>query len=132
MTYSSPHLAQTSDTGTIRYSNAGYGLAHHLTAEGKMNQLSPSGPPLGIVSGQHWATEELHLEPGDSLITPSDGVLEVAHDNLAELQTELTAIAAAVNPIAAIKALINGLSQATADLTLLMVRRFPQKGDPLG
>lgn len=113
------------DAGTIRYSDAGHGIAHHVTASGKTTQLPSSGPPLGIMPGQHWATETLHLDPGDSLIIPSDGILEIAHDNLDQLQTELTAIATSASPTAAIRTLINGPSQPTDDLTLLMIRRSP-------
>jgi sigma-B regulation protein RsbU (phosphoserine phosphatase) len=113
------------ETGTVRYSDAGHGIAHHITADGKNTQLGASGPPLGIMPDYHWATETFVLEPGDSLIIPSDGILELANDDIQQLQAELQNLTTqGLDTKAAMKALINAPLHPTDDLTLLAIRRL--------
>lgn len=111
-------------TGAVRYSDAGHSIAHHVTADGAVSKLPASGPPLGIIPDCHWETTALVLQPGDSLIIPSDGVLELANDDLQQLQSDLQAVTRAGADIeAAIHALIDAPSHPSDDLTLLVVRR---------
>jgi phosphoserine phosphatase RsbU/P len=113
------------DSGTVRYSDAGHSIAHHITADGKVTQLRASGPPLGIMPDDHWPTETLTLKPGDSLIIPSDGILELANDDIPQLQAELRNLTThGVDTKASMKALINAPLHPTDDLTLLAIRRL--------
>jgi sigma-B regulation protein RsbU (phosphoserine phosphatase) len=113
------------ETGTVRYSDAGHGIAHHTTAEGKVSQLTAGGPPLGIIPGCRWGTETLRLEPGDSLIIPSDGILELADDDVEQLKTELLALTRSeTDTKGAMRALINSPLHPTDDLTLLVIKRL--------
>ncbi|MFJ6001297.1 PP2C family protein-serine/threonine phosphatase [Arthrobacter sp. NPDC092385] len=111
-------------TGAVRYSDAGHSIAHHVTADGTVSKLPASGPPLGIIPDCHWETTTLVLEPGGSLIIPSDGILELANDDLHQLQSDLQAVTRAGADIeASIHALIDAPSHPSDDLTLLVVRR---------
>jgi phosphoserine phosphatase RsbU/P len=113
------------EAGTVRYSDAGHSIAHHITADGKITQLQASGPPLGIMPDYVWTTETFILKPGDSLVIPSDGVLELADDDMQQLQAELQDLTAqGVETKAAMKALINAPLHPTDDLTLLAIRRL--------
>ncbi|OUM45715.1 hypothetical protein B8W73_00040, partial [Arthrobacter agilis] len=107
-------------TGAVRYSDAGHSIAHRITASGAISQLPASGPPLGIIPEYEWTTDTLVLEPGDCLIIPSDGLLELANDDLGRLQTDLQAMADPRSDTkAAMKAFINAPLHPTDDLTLL-------------
>ncbi|WP_411375234.1 PP2C family protein-serine/threonine phosphatase [Arthrobacter sp. MPF02] len=113
------------ETGTVCYSDAGHSIAHHFTAEGKATQLRASGPPLGIMPDYRWTTERLLLKPGESLIMPSDGILELVNDDIQRLQDELWNLTAqGTDTKASIKALINAPLHPTDDLTLLAIRRL--------
>lgn len=118
------HADLNIESGTVRYSDAGHGIAHHTTAEGKVSQLTAGGPPLGIIPGCRWGTDTLRLEPGDSLIIPSDGILELASDDVEQLQTELLALTGpGTDTEGAMRALINSPLHPTDDLTLLVIKR---------
>ncbi|MHA7280284.1 PP2C family protein-serine/threonine phosphatase [Arthrobacter sp. MDT2-2] len=111
-------------TGVVRYSDAGHSLAHHITAGGDVLKLPSGGPPLGVIPDYEWPTETLVLEPGDSLIVPSDGLLELAGDDLHQLQADLRATTAPGSDTAAlIRALVNTPPRPSDDLTLLVIRR---------
>lgn len=65
-------------TGRFRFANAGHDLPYVKTAEGSV-ELRARGMPLGLMSGMPYEEKETVLEPGDSLLLHSDGVVE-AHD----------------------------------------------------
>lgn len=77
------HGRLDSASGKLSYIDAGHGLGLHIPAEGAARRLVSAGPPVGIMDGQQWSAAELQLEPGDSLVIVSDGVLD-AHDSLEE------------------------------------------------
>ena len=77
------HGRLDSASGKLSYIDAGHGLGLHVPAEGAARRLVSAGPPVGIMDGQQWPAAELQLEPGDSLVIVSDGVLD-AHDSLEE------------------------------------------------
>lgn len=113
------------ETGSVRYSDAGHGIAHHITADDKITQLGASGPPLGIMPDYHWTTETFVLKPGDWLIIPSDGILELANDDIQQLQAELRNLTTqGLDAKSSMKALINAPLHPTDDLTLLAIRRL--------
>lgn len=113
-------------TGAVRYSDAGHSIAHHIRAGGTISQLPASGPPLGIIPDHEWETGNLVLEPGDCLMVPSDGLLELAGDSLGQLQGILRGLAeAGTDTAAALKTLINAPLHPSDDLTLVVVRRLP-------
>ena len=65
-------------TGLLRFANAGHDLPYVQTAEGVV-ELRARGMPLGLMPGMSYEEKEATLQPGDSLLLHSDGVLE-AHD----------------------------------------------------
>lgn len=111
-------------TGVVRFSDAGHGLAHHATAGGDLSKLPAGGPPLGVIPGYEWPTGSLVLEPGDSLIVPSDGLLELASDDLHQLQADLRSTTGpGADTGASVRALVNAPPHPSDDLTLLVVGR---------
>ena len=65
-------------TGHFRFANAGHDLPYVKTAEGS-EELRARGMPLGLMPGMPYEEKETVLQPGDSLLLHSDGVVE-AHD----------------------------------------------------
>jgi serine phosphatase RsbU (regulator of sigma subunit)/anti-sigma regulatory factor (Ser/Thr protein kinase) len=71
------------ETGHFRFANAGHDLPYVKTADGSV-ELRARGMPLGLMPGMPYEEKETVLEPGDSLLLHSDGVVE-AHDPEGEM-----------------------------------------------
>jgi serine phosphatase RsbU (regulator of sigma subunit)/anti-sigma regulatory factor (Ser/Thr protein kinase) len=66
------------ESGLLRFANAGHDLPYVQTADGVI-ELRARGMPLGLMPGMSYEEKETTLQPGDSVLLHSDGVLE-AHD----------------------------------------------------
>jgi len=62
--------------GELTYCNAGHFPPILLRADGRTELLEKGGPLLGAIEGAEFESGELILEPGDTLVAYSDGVLE--------------------------------------------------------
>jgi sigma-B regulation protein RsbU (phosphoserine phosphatase) len=62
--------------GELAYCNAGHFPPILLRANRRAELLERGGPLLGALEGAQFDSGELTLEPGDTLVTYSDGVLE--------------------------------------------------------
>ena len=62
--------------GEVVYCNAGHFPPILLRADGQTNLLEKGGPLLGAIEHAEFQSGELTLEPGDTLVVYSDGVLE--------------------------------------------------------
>ena len=65
-------------TGLLRFANAGHDLPYVKTADGVV-ELRARGMPLGLMPGMDYEEKEAVLQPGESVLLHSDGVVE-AHD----------------------------------------------------
>jgi serine phosphatase RsbU (regulator of sigma subunit)/anti-sigma regulatory factor (Ser/Thr protein kinase) len=65
-------------TGHLRFANAGHDVPYVKTAGG-VEELRARGMPLGLMPGMDYEEKETTLDPGDSVLLHSDGVVE-AHD----------------------------------------------------
>jgi serine phosphatase RsbU (regulator of sigma subunit)/anti-sigma regulatory factor (Ser/Thr protein kinase) len=65
-------------SGLLRFANAGHDLPYVKTAEGVV-ELRARGMPLGLMPGMYYEEKEMILQPGDSVLLHSDGIVE-AHD----------------------------------------------------
>jgi anti-sigma regulatory factor (Ser/Thr protein kinase) len=70
-------------SGRLRYANAGHDLPYRRHG-GEAVELRATGLPLGLLSGMAYEEQETVLEPGDSLLLYSDGLVE-AHDRNGEM-----------------------------------------------
>src|SRR3954449_6190702 len=66
------------ETGRFRFANAGHDLPYVKTADGS-EELRARGMPLGLMPGMPYEEKETVLQPGDSLLLHSDGIVE-SHD----------------------------------------------------
>ncbi len=65
-------------TGLLRFANAGHDVPYVKTGHG-VEELRARGMPLGLMTGMAYEEKEAVLEPGDSVLLHSDGIVE-AHD----------------------------------------------------
>ena len=66
------------ESGQLRFANAGHDLPYVKTADGVV-ELRARGMPLGLMPDMPYEEKDATLEPGDSVLLHSDGVVE-AHD----------------------------------------------------
>jgi serine phosphatase RsbU (regulator of sigma subunit)/anti-sigma regulatory factor (Ser/Thr protein kinase) len=66
------------ESGILRFANAGHDVPYVKTAEG-VKELRARGMPLGLMPGMVYEEREATLEPGESVLLHSDGIVE-AHD----------------------------------------------------
>jgi serine phosphatase RsbU (regulator of sigma subunit) len=63
-------------SGLLRYVNAGHNPPLLLRADGAIEQLPPTGRPIGLFAGGGYAEGRAMLRRGDSLFLYTDGVVE--------------------------------------------------------
>jgi hypothetical protein len=111
--------------GHLEYVDAGHGLALLISPGSPTRQLSAHDLPLGVVAGSLWTSHVARLEPGDTLIVVSDGVLEAFADPVAGLRAaeELSASARSADEMA--DRILAGAAHAPLadDLTAVVIRR---------
>lgn len=64
------------ETGRVLFSNAGHNPALLVRREGQVSRLLVEGKPLGLVAGSTFQRGEIQLQPGDALVTYTDGLTE--------------------------------------------------------
>jgi serine phosphatase RsbU (regulator of sigma subunit) len=72
------HARITPRTGRMLTVDAGHGLTATLRADGTALRPPPGGSlPLGVLPGEVWPETETLLDPGDTVIAFSDGLLDL-------------------------------------------------------
>jgi sigma-B regulation protein RsbU (phosphoserine phosphatase) len=112
-------------TGTGLYSDAGQGLTHILRAGGTMERLPSTGSPLGLVPGAAWDQRPFALFPGDAVVVPTDGLLDLHGGDLQQLAKAMAGCRTQEDADTAIKALCDrrGKSVVLDDITAVLFRR---------
>ena len=64
----------------LQYVDAGHGLTLVVRRDGSSERLDAGGVPVGLVPGQVWEPAEVLLEVGDTLVSYSDGLLDLHRD----------------------------------------------------
>jgi len=72
-----------SRTGRLQYANAGHDLPYVRHAAG-VGELRATGMPLGLMPGMSYEEKEITLQPGESILLYSDGLVE-AHSPQREM-----------------------------------------------
>ena len=62
--------------GRLELANAGHAPVSILCRDGRIENLNPHGPMLGLLAGVSWEWEEVWLEPDDVVVMVSDGLTE--------------------------------------------------------
>ena len=66
-------------TGLVRLCQAGHPHPLVQRADGRIEQSSPGGFPVGLLADAKFSEFEIQLNPGDRLMLPSDGITECAN-----------------------------------------------------
>ncbi|MEW6753397.1 MAG: SpoIIE family protein phosphatase [Candidatus Latescibacterota bacterium] len=120
------------DTGLLRYVNGGHEPPLVLGRDGVKARLKPTGPAVGTFPGIQYPFSRFQLEPGDTLLCFTDGVVDArdpggASFHLGRLQAVAqrhcsSAWAMMEGIKAEVHAFMHGTSQFD-DITMLAVRR---------
>jgi serine phosphatase RsbU (regulator of sigma subunit) len=120
-------------TGSLAFINAGHNPPLIAHAAGTLEQLGSGGPPLGIMPDFDYHEGRTQLQPGDVLVSYSDGVTEQTNPKGEEfgparlqdvVSQNLDRSAAAIRD--KIEASLSAFAQGTPavdDITLLIVKR---------
>ena len=71
-------------SGSLSYANAGHDLPYVRRSDGGCEELRARGMPLGLMPQMSYEEKEVTLEPGDSTLLYSDGLVE-AHNPKGEM-----------------------------------------------
>jgi sigma-B regulation protein RsbU (phosphoserine phosphatase) len=63
-------------TGNLMAANAGHHPILRISANRVSTLLPASGPPLGILEGVDWSDETARVQPGETLLLFTDGIVE--------------------------------------------------------
>jgi sigma-B regulation protein RsbU (phosphoserine phosphatase) len=112
-------------TGELEFADAGHGLSVLVRPDGSHQRLISTGLPLGIAVDAEFHAGQATLEHGDTLVTFTDGLLDLLDGTLASIDP-IVDIAlgskGAVEIVGRITALCRTL-RATDDVTVVAVTR---------
>jgi len=74
------HCSFDPSSGDLSYVDAGHGHARVLRGETGQELLGERSAPIGMFPDTQFLTGAVNLEPGDSLVVYSDGLLELRPD----------------------------------------------------
>ena len=112
-------------SGTLTYVDAGHGIAGIVTRDGKAHQFESDGLPLGAPAWEPWRADRVVLEPGDTFIALSDGLLDL-FDTIEEAREAARATVASCSTAQEVVDIVAAYARdhhATDDVTAVVVRR---------
>jgi sigma-B regulation protein RsbU (phosphoserine phosphatase) len=74
------HGVFDTETGDLHYIDAGHGYTRLLRGSTGQDLLSQRSAPIGIFPDSKFAVGSAHLDPGDTLVVFSDGLIELRPD----------------------------------------------------
>jgi hypothetical protein len=119
------HAQLAAGAGTIRYVDAGHGLARVVRAGGAVEVPGARGVPLGAVEGSTWTAHTIELAPGDGLVVVSDGVLDLYSDRARMEEDVVAAMRGAPSAAAVVDRITAPAAHGhrTDDVTVVVLRR---------
>lgn len=112
-------------TGELRYADAGHGLSLIVSPDGEYRQLRSPGLPLGLGGPGSWQANETKLQPGQVLVSFTDGVLDLYDGTLAALDEVAELVRQHPHPSTLIEALrrLAPVKKRDDDITVIALRR---------
>jgi hypothetical protein len=110
----------------LRYADAGHGLMLLVRADGTAHRPRSGGLPLGVLADQTWDESVVHLEPGDTVLAFSDGLLDLYDgtlDSLEQIAEVVRDCVDATHLIDRFTVLARRLGVRVDDVTVVAVRR---------
>lgn len=119
------HARLNTNSGEVRYVDAGHGLAFVLCDDGTTTRLRSENPPLGAGIDTVWQEQSFTMEPGDTLVAISDGVLDLFEGTIDSLNVVENAVRNATSAHAVVDGLLKlAGDNAPDDVTILVVHRM--------
>lgn len=118
------HARLDFSSGVLGYADAGHGLSVLVRADGSIDRLEATGFPLGFANDV-WQSDSVILAVGDTLLSFTDGLLDLFDGTLASLDRlgELAASGSAHDIVARVRALAASTTGLTDDVTLVVIAR---------
>jgi len=111
-------------TGALRYVDAGHGLSIIVRATSGVERLAATNYPLGITRDSDWREHTSSLEPGDTLVILSDGVLDLWDGSLGSLDQVEIIVRDAVSAQDVVETILTKAGTgAPDDVTVIALRR---------
>lgn len=109
----------------LTYVDAGHGIAGIVTRQGKAVQFESDGLPLGTPALEPYAASRVALEPGDTFVCVSDGLLDLFDtiDEAREATRETVVGCVSAQEIVDVIADYSRNHHATDDVTAVVIRR---------
>ncbi|MCU1548538.1 MAG: regulatory domain protein [Arthrobacter sp.] len=123
------HARLRAADGRVLFSDAGHGLTLLIRADGTWERLASGELPVGLLPEATWNSFKIYLNPGDMIVSFSDGVLDLYDGTLAaidEIALLATAATSAKDLVAAVQKRAAGTTNPD-DVTILAVRRTVQQ-----
>lgn len=112
----------------LDYVDAGHGLSFVArAATGQVDRLAATGPPLGILAGDVRESRSTVMQPGDLLVSVSDGMLDAlggAITDLGAVDEVLRAGGSVADVVASLIALVRTDREVVDDVTVVALRRL--------
>ena len=125
-------IAGTSN-GRLGFTNAGHNPALLVRADGAVERLGATGPPIGLLAQASFTEQERYLAPGDLLVLYTDGIVEACDPDDEEFGLERLEAFVAARRATPLEEISEGLDQALEefvrgvpyadDRTLVILRR---------
>jgi hypothetical protein len=112
-------------SGTLTYVDAGHGIAGIVTRDGRAHQFESDGLPLGAPAWEPWRADRVVLEPGDTFIALSDGLLDL-FDTLEDAREAARATVESCSTAQEVVDVVAAYARdhhATDDVTAVVIRR---------
>lgn len=122
------HARLDPDRHELRYADAGHGLMLLVRADGSAHRPPSGGLPLGVLADQTWSEEVVQLEPGDTALAFSDGLLDLYDGTLASLEQVAEVVRDCVDAphvVDRFTVLARRLGVRVDDVTVIAIRREP-------
>lgn len=125
-------IARVATDGTMQIANAGHCPPLILRADGTIEEIGSTGPPVGILPVARWCSTRTRLGKGDTLLLYSDGLIESQSESCQEFTLGKVRDLLTNRPHPSARALTQYLRDAVHehslgkrddDLTLLAVKR---------
>lgn len=119
------HARLHTETGEVEYVDAGHGLSWIFRSDGQIDYLSSGALPLGMNMTEPWIVKSNHLGVGDTLVSVSDGVLDLVTYLREGLALAAEVVAKSHNAQGVVDALkeVADSQSAPDDVTILVLRR---------
>lgn len=123
------HARLRAEDGRTLFSDAGHGLTLLVRANKTWERLTSRNLPVGLMPDTSWESHEIYLNPGDMIVSFSDGILDLYDGTLASINNvaQLALSASSAKEVVDSVATMAAENRNPDDVTILAIRREPHE-----